>query len=57
MDYCIKNNKNIYIKLDDTGRPVTCVKSVKGKFEYSKAKMSAAPTEMRHNVAEMAILL
>ena len=38
MDYCIKNNKNIYIKLDDTGRPVTCVKSVKGKFEYSKAR-------------------
>ena len=38
MDYCIKNNKNIYIKLDDTGRLVTCVKSVKGKFEYSKAR-------------------
>ena len=38
MDYCIKNNKNIYIKLDDIGRPVTCVKSVRGKFEYSKAQ-------------------
>ena len=38
MDYCIKNNKNIYIKLDDIGRPVTCVKSIKGKFEYSKAR-------------------
>lgn len=38
MLYCIKNNKNVYIKLNDNGQPVTCVKSIKGSFEYSKAK-------------------
>lgn len=38
MDYCIKNNKNVYIKLNDNGTPITCVASVKGTFEYSKAK-------------------
>lgn len=50
MDYCIKNNKNIYIKLDDIGRPVTCVKSVKGKFEYSKARniLNNLPKVMRN---------
>ena len=50
MDYCIKNNKNIYIKLDDTGRPVTCAKSVKGKFEYSKARniLNNLPKVMRN---------
>ena len=50
MNYCIKNNKNIYIKLDDTGRPVTCVKSVKGKFEYSKARniLNNLPKSLRN---------
>lgn len=38
MDYCIKNYKNIYIKLNNIGQPVTCVEKMKGKFEYSKAK-------------------
>lgn len=38
LNYCIKNNKNVYIKLDENGTPVTCVKSVRGKFEYSKAQ-------------------
>lgn len=38
MDYCIKNNKNVYLKLNENGTPVTCVESVKGIFEYSKAK-------------------
>lgn len=38
MNYCIKNNNNVYIKLDSNGRPVTCVESVKGIFEYSKAR-------------------
>lgn len=28
----------MYIKLDENGTPVTCVKSVRGKFEYSKAR-------------------
>lgn len=50
MDYCIKNNKNVYIKLDDTGRPVACAKSVKGKFEYSKARniLNNLPKVMRN---------
>ena len=38
MDYCIKNSKNVFIKLDNNGSPVTCVESVKGIFEYSKAR-------------------
>ena len=38
MDYCIKNNKNVFIKLDNNGFPITCVESVKGIFEYSKAR-------------------
>ena len=38
MEYCIKNNKNVFIKLDNNGLPVTCVESVKGIFEYSKAR-------------------
>ena len=37
MDYCIKNNKNVFIKLDNNGSPMTCVESVKGIFEYSNA--------------------
>lgn len=38
MDYCIKNSNNVYIKLNENGTPVTCVESVKGVFEFSKAK-------------------
>lgn len=37
MDYVIKNSRNVYIKLDENGRPITCIESMKGKFEYSKA--------------------
>ena len=49
MRYCIKNNKNIYLKLNETGTPVTCVESVKGEFEYSKAMniLSNLPKTMR----------
>lgn len=38
MDYVIKNHKNVYIKLNDVGQPITCMEGVKGIFEYSKAK-------------------
>ena len=38
LNYCIKNNRNAYIKLDENGTPRTCVKSMRGEFEYSKAK-------------------
>lgn len=39
MDYLITNSsKNLYIRLDDKGHPVTCVKSLAQRFESSKAK-------------------
>lgn len=49
LNYCIKNNKNVYIKLDENGTPITCVKSVRGKFEYSKAQniLSNLPKSLR----------
>ena len=37
MDYVIRNGA-IFIKLNDSGAPVTCAESQKGLFEYSKAK-------------------
>ena len=37
LDYCIRNGA-IYIKLNESGAPVTCVESQRGLFEYSKAK-------------------
>ena len=37
LDYVIRNNTGIYIQLDKDGRPVTCVESCKGRFEYNKA--------------------
>lgn len=39
MDYVITNpNKKIYIRLDSSGHPETCIKQNAQKFEYSKAK-------------------
>ena len=38
MDYVIKNPKNVFIQLNENGRPVTCTEENKGIFEYSKAK-------------------
>lgn len=38
LDYCIKNNRNVYLKLDKNGAPVTCAENFKGIFEYSKAR-------------------
>ena len=37
MYYVIRNGA-IFIKLNDSGAPVTCVESAKGIFEYSKAR-------------------
>lgn len=37
MDYIIKNHKNLFIKLNENGVPVTCPDYEKGVFEYSKA--------------------
>ncbi|MCI8485407.1 MAG: hypothetical protein HFH41_13880 [Lachnospiraceae bacterium] len=38
MDYVIKNHKNVYIRLNKNGSPVTCAEHEKSLFEYSKAK-------------------
>lgn len=38
MDYVIKNHKNLYIKLNKNGTPVTCTEYEKTLFEESKAK-------------------
>ena len=37
MDYVIRNGA-IFIKLNESGKAVTCAESQKGLFEYSKAK-------------------
>lgn len=38
MDYVIKNNKNLYIRLNKNGTPITCAGHEKTLFEHSKAK-------------------
>ena len=38
MDYVIKNHKNLYIRLNKNGMPITCAEHEKTLFEYSKAK-------------------
>lgn len=38
MDYVIKNHKNVYIRLNKNGLPVTCAEHEKTLFEQSKAR-------------------
>lgn len=38
MDYVIKNGKEVYIRLNSNGNPVTCTKKDMTLFEFSKAK-------------------
>lgn len=38
MDYVIKNHKNVYIRLNGNGSPVTCTEHDKTPFEFSKAR-------------------
>lgn len=38
MDYVIRNHKNVYIRLNENGTPVTCSESERSLFEYLKAK-------------------
>lgn len=38
MKYVIRNHKNIYIRLNENGKAVTCSESEAGLFEFSKAK-------------------
>lgn len=49
LDYCIKNHKNVYIKLNDNGQPVTCSESFKGLFAEHKAKniLNSLPKTLR----------
>lgn len=37
MDYVIKNHKNLYIRLNHNGMPVTCAEHERTLFEQSKA--------------------
>lgn len=37
MDYVIRNEAGVFIKLNENGSPITCNESQKGLFEYSKA--------------------
>lgn len=49
MDYVIKNHKNVYIRLNENGRPVTCTEHGKTLFEHSKAKniLNSLPKPLR----------
>lgn len=38
MDYVIKNSKQVYIRLNENGQPITCGENRKQLFEFSKAK-------------------
>lgn len=38
MDYVIKNHKNVFIRLNENGKAVTCTEHDKTLFEFSKAK-------------------
>lgn len=38
MDYVIKNHKNVFIRLNENGKAVTCTEFDKTLFEFSKAK-------------------
>lgn len=49
MDYVIKNHKNVYIRLNKNGTPVTCAEHEKTLFEQSKAKniLDSLPKTLR----------
>ncbi|MDE6946368.1 MAG: hypothetical protein K2P14_04200 [Anaeroplasmataceae bacterium] len=49
MDYVIKNHKNVYIRLNKNGTPVTCTENEKTLFEESKAKniLDSLPKTLR----------
>ncbi len=49
MDYVIKNHKDVYIRLNNNGMPVTCAQHEKAIFEYSKAKniLDSLPKTLR----------
>lgn len=49
MDYVIKNHKNLYIRLNKNGMPVTCAEHERTLFEHSKAKniLDSLPKTLR----------
>lgn len=49
LDYVIKNHKNVYIRLNGNGKPVTCADHERTLFEYSKAKniLDSLPKTLR----------
>lgn len=49
MDYIIKNHKNLYIRLNKNGTPVTCAEHEKTLFEQLKAKniLDSLPKTLR----------
>lgn len=49
MNYVIKNYKNVYIRLNQNGKAVTCAEHDKALFEYSKAKnvLDSLPKTLR----------
>lgn len=49
LDYVIRNNKKVYIKLNENGAAVTCSEAERGVFEYSKAKniLNCLPKTLR----------
>ena len=49
MDYVIKNHKNLYIRLNKNGMPVTCAEHERTLIEHSKAKniLDSLPKTLR----------
>ena len=49
MNYVIKNHKEVYIRLNKNGSPVTCCEQDKTLFEHSKAKniLDSLPKTLR----------
>lgn len=49
MDYVIKNHKNVFIRLNQNGKPITCTEDERTLFEHSKAKniLDSLPKTLR----------
>lgn len=49
MEYVIKNNKELYIRINEEGRPVTCSEADKTLLTYQKAKniISSLPKKLK----------
>lgn len=49
MDYVIKNHKNVFIRFNQNGKPITCTEDERTLFEHSKAKniLDSLPKTLR----------